>query len=64
MRVAWKADRWGKSVSEDAVLIDNESHLFLLSYGMSWPCAGDLANGLFPRLMDKSIFGLLPKKIP
>jgi PPM family protein phosphatase len=47
MRVAWKSDRGKiKSVNEDSVLVDKESHLFLLADGMSWPCAGDIASGL------------------
>jgi PPM family protein phosphatase len=47
MRVAWKTDTGKrKRVNEDSVLIDEESHLFLLADGMSWPCAGDIASGL------------------
>jgi PPM family protein phosphatase len=47
MRVAWKSDRGKrKTVNEDSLLIDEESRLFLLADGMSWPCAGDIASGI------------------
>jgi PPM family protein phosphatase len=50
MRVAWKTDTGrSKSVNEDAVLVDEESGLFLLADGMSGPRAGRVASRLAVR---------------
>jgi protein phosphatase len=50
MRVAWKTDKGRrKSVNEDAVLVDEETGLFLLADGMSGPRAGRVASRLAVR---------------
>jgi len=47
MQVAWKTDTGKKKkVNEDSVLVDEESHLFLLADGMSRPCAGNIASSI------------------